>query len=144
MKALKCLLVIFFIVAFPNLFALPARGEEPNPHGRNAKHPEEVVRIMKLLCEIPADASEAKIIAFLGLPEKATFGFGDEHGTTMYWDVAPGYRFRLHIFWGFGKPKLSLAEFAATGKPGFPPEEYHTLYPYRSGTKMIEEEQKSH
>jgi hypothetical protein len=118
-----------------------ASGVETNPHAPNAKHPQEVARILKLLPEIPVTASFDEIIAMLGLPKDRTGGSVSSTHCTMTWDVAPGYRFALSFDPEFQGDKLVLvfaeASFAAQSKPGFAPHEYHTVYPYRTWKGMV-------
>jgi hypothetical protein len=119
--------------------AAPGRSDdkEPNSHDANAKHPPEVARIMKLLPQIQADASYDKIIAMLGLPKDWDDGSVSATHCTMVWkNLAPGYHFAVNFDPVPKGDKIVLvftdASFSAQKKPGFPADEYHTVFPYRS------------
>jgi hypothetical protein len=119
-----------------------ADDKEPNPHDAHAKHPPEVARIMKLLPQIDASASSGKIIAFLDLPKDWDGGSVSTTHCTMVWKkLAPGYHFALNFDPVFRDGKIVLvfteASFSAQKKPGFPADEHHTVFPYRSHKGMV-------
>src|SRR5262249_44308555 len=72
----------------------PARAP-PAPWGPPPRHPPEVVRLMKLLPDIPADGDPEDIVRFLGLPEDPSSGDSSFTHHNMGWNVAPGYVFYL-------------------------------------------------
>jgi hypothetical protein len=116
--------------------------KEPSPHDANARHPAEVARIMALLPKIDATATYEKIIAQLGLPKDWDGGSVSSTHCTMVWrKLAPGYKFALNFDPVFKDGKIVLvfteASFSAQNKPGFPADEYHTVYPYRSHKGMV-------
>jgi hypothetical protein len=96
---------------------------------------------MKLLPQIPADGSPDKIIALLGLAREPDGGSVSNTNFTMVWNIAPGYHFVLNFdpVPKDGKIRLVFTEasFSAQEKAGFPPDEYHTVYPYRSPDGMV-------
>jgi hypothetical protein len=112
-----------------------------SPHDENATHPDEVARIMKLLPQIPTDASYDKIIAMLGLLKDWEGSSVSNTHCTMVWYISPGYAFVLNFDPVFTAGKRTLvfteASFSAQKKPGFPSDEYHTVYPYRSWKGMV-------
>lgn len=116
------------------------RQEKPSE-----KYPEAVARIMKVLPQIPADASPDKIIAMLGLPkhDEELEEVVDSHHCWMMWTVAPGYRFSMSFDWvliqGDFKLVFSGASVSAQQKPGSPSEEYQTVYPRRARNGMVYE-----
>ena len=112
------------------------------PHAKDATHPTEVTRLMKLLPDIPVDGSLEEILAVLGLQDDWTGGGVSSTRCDMVWQIAPGYQFELSFDPVHGKDgSLTLvfvgAGFAAQNKPGFPPDEYHTVYPYRMREGMV-------
>jgi hypothetical protein len=117
----------------------PNRDVAPkNPPG---KHPAEVARIMKLLPKIRASASADEIIKFLGLPKDCDYG-PPGTGFTMSWNrIAPGYHFNLNFEPARkdGEVKFMLVEaaFSSLHAPGRPPDDYYTIYPYRSAKGMV-------
>ncbi len=120
----------------------PQTQVEQDPHAANSKHPAAVARIVKLLPQIPADESPDRIIAMLGIPKDCDGGHVSNTGCSMVWKyIAPGYHFTLAFDPEVKEGKLTLkfgeARFSAQHKPGFPPEEYHTVYPYRSSEGMV-------
>jgi hypothetical protein len=119
----------------------PADRVATSPHAPNAQHPREVARIMKLLPDIPPDASVDEIIAMLRLAKSWNGGSVSSTHCCMFWDVAPRYRLELSFdpVPRDGKLTLELREagFSAQGKPGFGPDEYHTVYPYRTWKGMV-------
>jgi len=119
-----------------------SKAKEGNPHAADAMHPEEIARIMKLLPKIEAGASFDKIIAMLGLPKDWDGGSVSSTHCTMVWKkIAPGYHFGLNFDPVVKEGRRTLvfteASFSAPRKPGFPPEEYHTLFPYRVAKGMV-------
>ena len=115
---------------------------ENAPHDANARHPLVVMRIMGLLPQIPADGSYDQIITLLGLPPKWDGGTASSTHFKIVWrNLAPGYRFALNFspVLKDGKQILVFAEasFSAHKKPGFPPDQYHTVYPFRSWKGMV-------
>jgi hypothetical protein len=96
---------------------------------------------MKLLPAIPAAASLDEIITLLGLPKDWSGGSVSSTHCCMYWEVAPRYRFELSFDPVPRDGKLTVefqeAGFAAQQKPGFAPDEYHTVYPYRTWKGMV-------
>jgi hypothetical protein len=141
MKQLVCALAISGIVTCA-AFAHLSEEKEQNPHAPNAKHPEKVAAIMKKLSDMPVDASFDKIIAYLGLPKDWDGGSVSTTECTMVWNIAPGYHFALNFDPVAMGDKITLvftdASFSAQKKPGFPPDEFHTIYPYRSRKGMVE------
>jgi hypothetical protein len=128
----------------PALDVAAPEDEEPRPHDANAKHPFAVTRIMGLLPHIPADASYHQIIALLGLPPDWDGGSVSSTHCSLVWrELAPGYHFVLNFDPMLKDGKLILvfteASFSAHKKPGFPPNEYHTVFPYRSWKGMVSE-----
>jgi hypothetical protein len=116
--------------------------DDGNPHAPNAKHPDEVARIMNLLPKIEATDSYEKIIGMLGLPKDWDGGSVSSTHCTMVWrKLAPGYHFALNFDPVLKDGKRTLvfteASFSADHKPGRPPDEYHTVYPYRSWKGMV-------
>jgi hypothetical protein len=113
---------------------------QANPHASNAKHPTEVARIIERLSEIPVTASADEIIALLGLPKDWNGGSVSSTHCCMTWDISTGYCFVLSVapVAKDGKWALEFREagFQAQGKPGFPPPEYHTIYPYHTWRGM--------
>ena len=107
-----------------------------------AKHPAEAARIMKLLPKIPASASADEIIKFLGLPNDFNEGHAGNMGFDMVWSkIALGYQFTLSFSPARKDGKITMvfaeAAFSALGAPGFPADDYYTVYPYRSAKGMI-------
>lgn len=118
----------------------------PDPFGTPPRHPPEVVRLMKLLPDIPADGDPEDIVRFLGLPENPTSGDSSFTHHNMGWDVAPGYCFYLSFSPWFGREhndrrglEFVEAGFTALGKPGYPPDSFQTVYPYRTWRGMENE-----
>jgi hypothetical protein len=126
----------------PKPDALLQMAKERNPHDPDAKHPARVAKIMKLLPKIPADASFRQIIAMLGLPKSWDGGSVSTTHCTMVWRIAAGYKFALNFdpVWKGRAVRLVFTEasISAQRKPGFPPDEYHTVYPYRSWKGMVQ------
>jgi hypothetical protein len=124
-----------------DLPSAPAAIVAANPHAPNAEHPRAVARIMKRLPRIRGTASPGEIIRMLGLPKDWDGGSVSSTECSMYWKVAPGYRFELSFDPVPRDGKLNLefrgAGFAAQKKPGFAPQEYHTVYPYRTWKGMV-------
>jgi hypothetical protein len=142
MKVHTTVLLTFGMVALAALPCLSANRKQSNPHEPNAKHPEKVARIMKLLPRIPVDASYDKIITFLGLPKDWDSGSVSTTHCTMVWNIAPSYQFALNFdpLPRDGKIKLVFTDayFSARGKRGFPPDEFHTIYPYHARKGMVQ------
>jgi hypothetical protein len=118
----------------------------PDPFGTPPRHPPEVARLLKLLPDIPADGSPADVVRFLGLPDKPTYWEASTTHYDMTWDVAPGYTFFLGFSpWFSPDPndqralEFASAGFSACGKPGFPPDSFQTVYPYRTDRGMVTE-----
>ena len=84
------------------------------------------------LSEIPRVAKLDSILQLLELSKDWDGGSVSSTHCVMVWDVAPGYRFELSI-----NPtprdddniEVFEAGFAAQNKPGFPLDEFHTVYP---------------
>jgi hypothetical protein len=114
-----------------------------DPFGRMPRHPPEVVRLMNLMPSLPAEGTLDDFLHHLGLQANWTGGsICGGGGAVMTWDIAPGYRFSLAISMprtenGRSVASLSEASIAAQGKPGFPADHYHTIYPYRNWTGMV-------
>lgn len=112
-----------------------------NPHARNANRPVEVARLMKLMPEIERDDSHEEIITKLGLLKDCDGGGVDGTGCCMLWEIPPEYRFCLSFTVEEKNDKwilvFSQASFSAARKPGFPPHEYHTIYPFRDRKSMV-------
>jgi hypothetical protein len=118
----------------------------PDLFGTPPRHPPEVARLMKLLPDIPADGSPEDIVRFLGLPEEPTFAESSFTHHTMSWDTAPGYAFCLSFSPCFGPDpndrrglEFNSAGFSACGKPGYPPDTFEPVYPYRTWRGMENE-----
>jgi hypothetical protein len=140
---MKSVISIFFVFFTVSLLVgpLPAEDKE-NSHAPNAQHPDEVARIMKLLPKIEATDTYDKIIGMLGLPKDWDGGSVSSTHCTMIWKkLMPGYHLALNFDPVFKDGKITLvfaeASFSAQKKPGFPPDEYHTIYPYRSYKGMV-------
>jgi hypothetical protein len=97
---------------------------------------------MRLLPKIPASADADEIIKFLGLPEHFEGGHAGSIGFNMVWTkIAPGYEFNISFGpkWKDGKIKYMFEEaaFSALKAPGYPPDDYYTIYPYRTAKGMV-------
>jgi hypothetical protein len=120
--------------------ASPPVAAQWQPHAARPIHPPEVLRIMTLLPQISNRASVDEIIAQLGLPKKWDGGAVSATECTMVWNLTGGYKFSLSFDPIPKKGKLTLefreASFSAPNKPGFPTDEHHTVFPYRSWQGM--------
>jgi hypothetical protein len=100
-----------------------------------------VARIMKLLPRIANRASVDELIALLGLPKNWDGGGVSATECTMIWNFEGGYKFVLSFDPVPKNGKLTLefreAAFSAPHKPGFPPDESHTVFPYRTWKGMV-------
>ena len=140
---MKPIMSVFFVCCTASMVAGPLPAQDNgNPHAPNAKHPDEVARIMKLLPKIEATDPYDKIIGTLGLPKDWDGGSVSSTHCTMVWrKLAPGYHFAMNFDPVFKDGKITLvfteASFSAQKKPGFPPDEHHTIYPYRSAKGMV-------
>ncbi len=122
--------------------AANAQEKAAGPHAKEATHPAEVARLMKRLPDIPVDGSLEEILAVLGLEDDWTGGGVSSTHCDMVWQIAPGYKLGLSFDPVPGKdasPRLVFVEagFSAQNKPGFPADEYHTIYPYRTRKGMV-------
>jgi hypothetical protein len=142
-RDMKPVMAIFLVCGTAILLAAPLpAGDDGNPHAPNAMHPDEVAQIMKLLPQIEATDFFDKIIGMLGLPKDWDGGSVSSTHCTMVWrKLAPGYHFALNFDPVVKDGKIRLvfteASFSAQKKPGLPPDEYHTIYPYRSWKGMV-------
>jgi hypothetical protein len=130
----------------PDAAGYPAVAEViSNPHARGAKHPAAVERLMRLLPRIPKDGSFAQIRSMLALDREPDGREGDTEELTEIWYIAPGYRFALTFGVDIQEGRDTVrffvgAGFSAQNKPGLPPREYHTIYPYRARQGMAYDE----
>jgi hypothetical protein len=130
----------------PDAAGHPAVAEvTSNPHARGARHPAAVERLMRLLPRIPKDGSYEQVRSMLGLDREPDGFEGSVTDLTEVWDIAPGYRFELcfgvEIRGGRDPVRyFASAGFSAQNKPGLPPRQYHTIYPYRARQGMAYDE----
>jgi hypothetical protein len=92
---------------------------------------------MRLLPQIPKDGSYEQIRSMLGLDRERDRGGGeDPEEFTEGWDIAPGYRFELTFVFEIREGRDPVIHFASAGfsaqnKPGLPPQQFDTIFPYR-------------
>jgi hypothetical protein len=97
---------------------------------------------MRLLPEIPTGAPRDQVLEMLGVKGQPVAGKPSHNTCIETWDISPGYRFGLVTvlterdgkegFW------FRSAGVSAQGKPGYPPDEYHMIYPMRYFNEMIQ------
>ncbi|APR78919.1 Hypothetical protein A7982_04266 [Minicystis rosea] len=123
--------------------ALIALGCAVHPHEPGATHPASVRHILGLLPTIPSGAGPDQVHRFLGIaPDRAPDGGGVESGEmTEVFNLAPGYRLELSFApapeANPARVRFSAGSISAQRKPGFAPDEWHTLYPYRQGDRLV-------
>jgi hypothetical protein len=144
-----------FLAARTNRVADAVKGEpevgraerfDSDPHAPGATHPEPVRRIFATLPTLPADApSTMTYMDLLQLRHDPDYHSVDNTLMSSYtWDIAPDYRVALCLSrvpddrLPFEDWKVALVEAGvlARRKAGFPPDQYHLIYPIRNWAGM--------